>query len=105
MVSVARSVHAKGYHVLATLDELSHRPRGFLLGDLRMGRDQPIVWTRCVGRDRVVCSALGHASESRAEPLHRTLIDSAIRWTMRERPCGDEWRHDRDDVDGGTPGG
>jgi uncharacterized protein len=82
--SFDKSVRAKGYHVLVTLDEKSYSPREkipFLVDmDLRMGADHPMVWTHCVGNGRALYSALGHQAESYAEAKHIALIAGAISW-------------------------
>jgi hypothetical protein len=70
-----------GTRILATLDEATYRP----VPEQRMGALHPIVWTRCIGRGRMIFSALGHKAETYAEPLHRTLIGNAIGWAAGRR--------------------
>ncbi len=76
------SPRAKGYHVLATLDESTYRPvMNFPVGgmDIHMG-DHPIVWTHCVGKGRAFYSAMGHTASSYAEPDHLRLLEGAVAW-------------------------
>lgn len=81
--SFASDVRAKGYHVLATLDENSYRPamKFPVIGerDIRMG-DHPIVWAHCVGNGRALYSAIGHAASTFAEPKHLQLLEGAMAW-------------------------
>jgi type 1 glutamine amidotransferase len=70
------SVRAKGYHVLATLDEQSYHPEP----NLSMGPDHPIVWTHCVGSGRAFYSAMGHQSSAYSEPKYLALLTNAIVW-------------------------
>jgi type 1 glutamine amidotransferase len=82
--SFDRSVRAKGYRVLITIDESSYSPREkiplLVDKDLRMGKDHPIVWTHCLGDGRAFYSALGHRAESYSEPKHLAMIAGAISW-------------------------
>ena len=77
------SPRAKGYHVLATLDEGSYQPvmRFPLVGgkDIRMG-DHPIVWVHCVGNGRAFYSAMGHEASAYSEPQHLQLLEGAMAW-------------------------
>jgi type 1 glutamine amidotransferase len=84
--SFDRSVRAKGYRVLATVDESTYQPRLRFLGqdkDLRMGADHPVVWSHCVGRGRAFYSALGHQAKSYREPEMEKLLAGAIAWAAR----------------------
>ena len=72
-----------GYHILATLDEASYNPKGPFGTDLRMGKDHPVAWWHCVGRGRVLYSALGHTAESYSEPEYQAMLAGALKWTMR----------------------
>lgn len=74
-----------GTRILATLDEASYDPAPTTA---RMGKPHPIVWSRCIGRGRVLFSGLGHKPESYAEPLHLKLISGAIRWASRREGTG-----------------
>jgi uncharacterized protein len=74
-----------GTRILATLDEASYDASP---ASARMGKPHPIVWTRCIGRGRVIFSGLGHKAESYVEPLHRELIGGAIRWASRREGMG-----------------
>ena len=62
-------------NVLISIDESSYDPE-----DRPMGDDHPMVWSRMIGNGRVLYSALGHSSESYAEPEHRQLIEGAMVW-------------------------
>lgn len=73
---------ASGARVLATLDEKTYEP-----GDLAMGDDHPIVWTRCVGQGRAFYSAIGHRGETYAEPSHVKLLEQAVAWAATRAAC------------------
>ncbi|MFG6412812.1 ThuA domain-containing protein [Roseateles sp. DC23W] len=73
--SFKNNPRAGGAYILATLDESTYAP-----GDLAMGSDHPIVWTRCVGRGRAFYSAIGHRPEAYAVPQHVTLLEQAVTW-------------------------
>lgn len=45
---------------------------------------QPVLWLHRFGRGRVVYDALGHEAESFAEPAHRALLLSAVRWSLEQ---------------------
>lgn len=78
--SFRNNPRAGGARILATLDERSYAP-----GDLAMGADHPIVWTRCVGRGRAFYSAIGHRPEAYAEPHHARLLAQAVAWAADRR--------------------
>ena len=80
--SFASSPRSKGFHVLATLDERSYSPKGLFGSNLAMGDDHPIVWTNCVGKSRILYSAMGHTAQSFAEPAQRHLLDGALKWAL-----------------------
>lgn len=42
--------------------------------------DQPVVWTRTVGRGRVVVNGFGHDAASLCTPNHRRLLENAVTW-------------------------
>jgi type 1 glutamine amidotransferase len=84
--SFDQSVRAKGYRVLATVDESTYQPRLHFLGqdkDLRMGPDHPVIWSHCVGRGRAFYSALGHQAKSYQAPEMEKLLAGAIAWAAR----------------------
>jgi type 1 glutamine amidotransferase len=90
--SFASDPRAKGYHVLATLDESTYRPvMKFPVGglDIHMG-DHPIVWTHCVGKGRAFYSAMGHGASTYAEPEHLRLLEGAMAWAARLEGTGCE---------------
>jgi len=82
--SFAASPRAKGYNILATLDESTYSPKGMMDQDLAMGADHPMIWWHCESRGRAFYSALGHRAEAYAEPLHRQMINGAIAWAARQ---------------------
>ncbi|HYH88465.1 MAG TPA: ThuA domain-containing protein [Solirubrobacteraceae bacterium] len=63
--------------VLATVDERSYTP-----GDSSMGADHPIAWCQRYRGGRSVYTAMGHTSESYAEPLFRAHLLGSIRMAM-----------------------
>jgi len=87
--SFDKSPRTKGYHVIATVDEKTYNPEGMSKKDLRMG-GHPVVWWHCIGKGRVLYSALGHRAESYAKPEHRRLLTNAVAWAMRQQgtECG-----------------
>jgi type 1 glutamine amidotransferase len=82
--SFDRSPRTKGYHVIATVDEKTYNPVGMFDKDLRMG-DHPVVWWHCIGKGRVLYSALGHQAAAFAEPQNRRLLTDAVAWAMRQQ--------------------
>jgi type 1 glutamine amidotransferase len=44
----------------------------------------PCLWTRDVGKARVVYDALGHDSSSFEHPTHRTIVQRSARWATRQ---------------------
>jgi type 1 glutamine amidotransferase len=60
-------------HVLATVDERSYQGGS-------MGADHPLIWCHQVGAGRSFYTALGHTTESFAEPLYLAQLLGAIRW-------------------------
>ena len=86
--SFDRSPRAAGYHVLATLDESTYKPRGPFGQDLAMGKDHPIAWWHCAGKGRALYSALGHTASAYAEPEYRAMLQGAVRWALRREGTG-----------------
>lgn len=83
--SFAASPRARGARVLLTLDESSYSPLlkfGWIERDLAMGEDHPIAWSHCIGKGRVLYSAIGHQASAYAEPAHRTFLAEAVAWSM-----------------------
>jgi type 1 glutamine amidotransferase len=70
-------------HVLATLDEATYT------GGM-MGADHPIAWCHRYRGGRAFYTALGHTSESYAEPEFRRHLLGGIRWAAGMAPgrCG-----------------
>jgi type 1 glutamine amidotransferase len=77
--SFAASPRASGANVVATLNESTYVPEG-MGKDLRMGKDHPIVWTRCVGDGRSFYSAIGHRPEVYHLPENLMLLRDGLRW-------------------------
>jgi len=89
--SFDRSVRDKpGFRVLATLDESTYKRGGPGSAKLTMGKDHPIVWAHCLGKGRVLYSALGHTGESYSEAPFRRLVTNAVAWAMVREPCNAE---------------
>ena len=70
--------------MLITVDEKTYKPIGMFDKDLAMG-DHPMVWTRCIGKGRVLYSAFGHRAEAYAEPENVTLLTNAVSWALRQQ--------------------
>lgn len=81
------SVRAKGYAVLANLDEATYERGGPGSDKLAMGKDHPIIWSHCQGKGRTFYSALGHTGEAFAEPEMRRLLTNSVGWAMTDGPC------------------
>jgi len=84
--SFDKSPRTTGARVLITVDEKTFNPVGMFNKDLRMG-DHPMVWSRCVGKGRVLYSAFGHRAEAYAEPENRQLLTNAAVWAMQGGAC------------------
>lgn len=65
--------------ILATLDEASYRHPP----EQAMGPVHPMIWTRRIGRGRVVFSALGHRPEYWDDPMLQRLVANALDWAGR----------------------
>lgn len=84
------SNRAKGFSVLARIDESSYTPEMEFMGqkkDLRMG-DHPVLWKRCVGRGRSLYSALGHRAEAYTSPEVRSLLEGGLAWVIGAEGSG-----------------
>lgn len=81
--SFDKSPRKAGVNVLATLDESTYKPGSFVGTELAMGKDHPIIWTRCVGQGRVLYTALGHTAASFSEPENVQMLTGALEWAMR----------------------
>ena len=78
------------FRVLLSVDESSYSPELHMLWmdeDLRMG-DHPIVWTRCVGKGRVLFSALGHQAGAYSSSEGAALLEGALAWAARQEGEG-----------------
>jgi uncharacterized protein len=80
--SFEKSPRKPGVNILATLDETTYSPKGMFGQDLVMGKDHPIVWWHCVGKGRVLYSALGHTAASYDEENYRNMLKGAIKWAL-----------------------
>lgn len=78
--SFAKSPRASGANVIATLDETTYSRKGRFGGNLDMGADHPIAWTRCVNNGRSFYSAIGHRPEIYAAPENMRLLEDGILW-------------------------
>ncbi len=81
--SFNRSPRKPGVTVLAALDETTYSPKGMWGQELAMGKDHPIIWSRCIGKGRILYSALGHTAESFAEPEYRQSLAGGLAWALR----------------------
>ena len=78
--SFAKSSRKQGTEIIVTLDENSYLPEGFGGQDLRMGKDHPIVWNRCVQSGRAFYTAIGHRPEVYFVPENLILLRDALVW-------------------------
>jgi hypothetical protein len=46
------------------------------------GKPQPVLWTRQVGRGRVVVDLLGHHVASTTQPVHAEVLRRSLRWLI-----------------------
>ncbi|MGE3690230.1 MAG: ThuA domain-containing protein [Novosphingobium sp.] len=81
--SFEKSPRAKGFTILATVDEKSYNPEGMFGKDLRMG-DHPVAWAHCIGKGRVFYTAFGHRAEAFAEPETKVLLANALGWALKQ---------------------
>jgi type 1 glutamine amidotransferase len=79
--SFEKSPRATGVKVLATVDEKTYNPVGMMGKDLRMG-DHPAVWSRCIGKGRVLYTIFGHRAEAFAEPETKALLGNGLAWAI-----------------------
>lgn len=86
--SFDKSPRRPGINILATLDESTYQPGSFFGKELAMGKDHPIIWSRCVGRGRMLYSALGHTAATFAEPEYQGMLRGALLWTLRKDGVG-----------------
>ena len=89
--SFDRSVRDRDeFHVLLSVDESTYSPEMHMLwmdNDLRMG-DHPVVWTRCIGKGRVLFSALGHQAPAYDAPEYVGVLRGAVAWAARQEGQG-----------------
>jgi type 1 glutamine amidotransferase len=79
--SFDKSPRTSGARVLIAVDEKTYKPVGMFGKDLRMG-DHPAVWSRCMGKGRVLYTIFGHRAEAFAEPETKTLLTNATGWAL-----------------------
>ena len=79
--SFDKSPRTTGAKVLITVDEKSYKPVGMFGKDLAMG-DHPAVWSRCIGKGRVLYTIFGHRAEAFAEPETKMLLGNALAWSL-----------------------
>jgi len=77
-----KSPRAKGYGVIASVDEKTYKPVAMWGKDLRMG-DHPVIWWHCQGKGRTLYTALGHTAEAFAEPNYKLILTNATLWALR----------------------
>ncbi|MDC7681964.1 ThuA domain-containing protein [Asticcacaulis sp. BYS171W] len=79
--SFDRNPRGPGVHVLATVDETTYDP-----GDKRrMGKDHPIIWTKCAGKGGIFFTALGHQIQDWSDPVFLTHIEGALEWAKNKK--------------------
>jgi hypothetical protein len=84
-----KSPRARGFTILASVDESSYNPELKFMGnerDLRMG-DHPVVWANCVGDGRSVYAAMGHKAEAFEDSVFQQLIVNALNWLISAEAC------------------
>lgn len=86
--SFEKSPREKGYRILATLDERTYEPKGPFGQDLAMGKDHPIAWWHCIGKGRVLYSAMGHRADAYGESEYRKMLLGAVDWALRREGEG-----------------
>lgn len=65
-----------------------------LLRSSHGGRAHPLLWARRVGGGRVVYDALGHDERSFAHPVHREILQRAVRWLFSDVPSQGPPQHE-----------
>lgn len=73
---------AGGWRALRYLDEATYPNKSMWGKDLTMGKDHPVVWWHCVGKGRVLYSAMGHQASAYDEPEYRKLLMGATEWAL-----------------------
>ena len=81
--SFDKSPRGEGVSILVGVDEKSYKPIGMFGKDLAMG-DHPAVWSRCIGKGRVLYTIFGHRAEAFAEPETKLLLTNALGWALRQ---------------------
>jgi len=82
--SFKTSPRKEGIDILATLDESTYEPGSMFGTELAMGKDHPIVWSRCVGKGRALYSAMGHLPTAFSEPEYLQMLLGATNWVLRK---------------------
>jgi uncharacterized protein len=86
--SFDRNPRSRGSTILLTVDEKTYSPVGMFGKDIRMGAEHPMVWWHCIGKGRVLYSAMGHQASAYAEPEYIKLLTGAARWALRQEGAG-----------------
>ena len=86
--SFEASPRAKGYNILAVVDETTYSPTWLFGWDIAMGDDHPLVWWHCEGTGRTLYSALGHQASAYQEPEYQRLLLGATEWALRLKGDG-----------------
>ena len=81
--SFEKAVRGPDHHVLLRLDESTYPNKKLMGRDLAMGADHPIAWWRCLGKGRVLYSAMGHQPTAYAEPDYRRMLTGAVSWALK----------------------
>ncbi|MFN3620381.1 ThuA domain-containing protein [Sphingorhabdus sp.] len=83
--SFAKSPRLDGAEIVATLNEDTYKPGVSLFVEtpLSMGKDHPIVWTRCVGKGRSFYSAIGHRPEVYSDDRYLALLEQGVAWAAQ----------------------
>ena len=57
-----------------------------LLTSRHGGADHPVLWTRVLGRGRVVTDLLGHDAAAMTQPDHGEILRRAAHWLTAAEP-------------------
>ncbi len=76
---------ATGAKVLLSLDESTYGHKGRDGGDLSMGGDHPIAWTKCIGKGRMFYSAIGHMPATYSHPINVRVMENGLDWALNKK--------------------
>mgnify|MGYP001449314978 CR=1 FL=1 len=82
--SFQKSARISGADIIVNLDESTYVPEGWHGEDISMGKDHPIVWSRCVGKGRAFYTAIGHRPDLYSSAANLTLLEDALLWAGGE---------------------